>query len=100
MFKEVFLLDFSMFENMRFGGDCTECRRSSDFRMNNRNLYDVPQSDCEVSRFPEQTPLAMTYTPMQQWGAVYNESEALSVGTIFPELNFPLEPEGGCYGQR
>ncbi len=90
-------MDFSMFENMKFDSEChmphsSASKADTDFR---------PVSDgCNISKFPNQTPLAMTYTPMQQWDTVYNEAEALSIGTIFPELNKPLEPEGNCYGQR
>ena len=53
-----------------------------------------------MSRFPEETPLAMAYVPMQQWSEVYDEAEAFHAGTLFPELNLPFEPEEGCYGQR
>lgn len=89
-------MDFSMFENMR---PCNNC-----IRYQERNSFDaktdMSQDGCNISRFPENTPIAMSYTPMQQWGSVYSEAEALSVGTIFPELNLPFMPEGGCYGQR
>lgn len=36
-------------------------------------------------------PIAMTYTPMQQWKTTYSAEEALSIGTVFPELNLPFE---------
>ena len=36
-------------------------------------------------------PLAMTYTPMQQWKSTYSDSVSLSRGTIFPELDLPFE---------
>jgi hypothetical protein len=32
----------------------------------------------------------MAYVPYQQWGQVNDESEALSKGTLFPELDFPF----------
>lgn len=35
-------------------------------------------------------PIAMAYTPMQQWKTVYSPDEALSVGTVFPQLNLPF----------
>lgn len=90
-------MDFSMFENMKFSNDG---RRYSNNGTNNDETFDIPKNGCDVDRFPEHMPLAMSYTPMQQWGDVYGEEEALSEGTIFPELNMPFEPEGGCYGQR
>ncbi len=36
-------------------------------------------------------PLAMTYTPMQQWKTVYSAEQGLLRGTIFPELDLPFE---------
>lgn len=83
-------MDFSMFENMRFSNDYQ--RRSAD---NSMNAYAGTGS---MSRFPEETPLGMAYVPMQQWSEVYDEAEAFSVGTLFPELNLPFEPEEGCHG--
>jgi len=44
----------------------------------------------QTSRFPVNTPLAMAYVPFQQWGQVNDESEALSKGTLFPELDLPF----------
>ncbi len=76
-------MDFSMFENMNFASDY---RRSSP----------VPGRP----RFPQETPLAMAYVPLQMWGETYSESEVLCNGTLFPELNLPFEAEEGCYGQR
>ena len=43
-----------------------------------------------TTRFPANTPLAMAYVPFQQWGQVNDESEALSKGTLFSELDFPF----------
>lgn len=34
--------------------------------------------------------LAIASVPMQKWGGVYEDSEALKTGTIFPELNKPF----------
>lgn len=82
-------MDFSMFENMRFSNDYQ--------RPVNNDSHTVPGG---ISRFPAETPLAMAYVPMQQWSEVYDEAEAFSAGTLFPELNLPFEPEEGCYGQR
>ena len=36
-------------------------------------------------------PIAMSYTPMQQWKSTYSDSVSLSRGTIFPELDLPFE---------
>ncbi len=71
-------MDFSMFENMR-------TKQENEFENNN------------MSRFPANTPLAMAYVPMQQWGETYNLEKGFQKGTIFPELDFPFDPEEGCY---
>ena len=47
-----------------------------------------------VSRFPASTPLAMAYVPFQQWGETYGDDEALSRGTLFPELDLPFSKGG------
>ena len=39
--------------------------------------------------------LAMTYSPWQQWDAVYEADVALGRGTIFPGLDQPFL-EGAC----
>ena len=47
-----------------------------------------------TSRLPEKIPAAMAYVPYQQWGEVFDSSDALEKGTIFPELVFPFEKGG------
>lgn len=37
----------------------------------------------------------MAYVKEQPWGEQYDESKALSSGTIFPALDFPFMGEGG-----
>lgn len=36
-------------------------------------------------------PIAMAYTPMQQWKTTYSPEKGLARGTIFPELDLPFE---------
>ncbi len=36
-------------------------------------------------------PLAMVYSPIQEWRNVYDEKKGLTRGTIFAELDKPLE---------
>ncbi len=38
----------------------------------------------------DELPLTMSYTPMQKLGVLYEESEGLCRGTIFPELDKPF----------
>lgn len=46
-------------------------------------------------------PLAIVYSPIQEWRMLYNRELGLSKGTIFEELDLPLtvkqSNEGGCY---
>lgn len=55
---------------------------------NSRNMNSGITGD--ISRFPKNTPLAMAYVPFQQWNQVYDESESLCNGTLFPELDLPF----------
>lgn len=45
--------------------------------------------------FPKNTPLAMAYVPYQQWGKTYSHEQGFERGTIFEDLDYPFEPEGG-----
>lgn len=36
-------------------------------------------------------PIAMAYTPMQQWKTTYSPEQALNAGTVFPELDLPFQ---------
>ena len=51
--------------------------------------------DSEASGFDARLlgslPIAMTYTPMQQWKTTYPQDTALMRGTLFPELDLPFE---------
>jgi len=50
-----------------------------------------PQGTGFDARFLGSLPIAMTYTPMQQWKTTYSPGEALMRGTVFPELELPFE---------
>ena len=39
--------------------------------------------------------LAMAYVPMQLFGSLYNNDDALSTGTLFADLDKPFCPRGG-----
>ena len=58
---------------------------------NNEKYKPVPDT---VSRFPARTPLAMAYVPFQEWGDVYDDDEAISRGTLFPDLKLPFSKGG------
>ncbi len=38
----------------------------------------------------DRLPLGISYVPMQSWSTPYDGLQALSSGTIFPELNLPF----------
>lgn len=60
----------------------------SDMKNNNGNG--------SMTRFPKNTPIAMAYVPFQQWGETYGDDEALSRGTLFPELDLPFSKGGNA----
>ncbi len=63
-----------------------ECRRQN-YGRNNQNSIDT------LGHFP----LAMAYVPWQRFGQTYDLAKALSVGTVFPELNKPFcGKRGNC----
>ena len=39
--------------------------------------------------------LAMVYSPKQYWRKLYSPGDALARGTLFTELDMPLEVRGG-----
>ncbi len=36
-------------------------------------------------------PIAMCYVPYQRWKTTYSPDQALTAGTLFPELNLPFK---------
>lgn len=45
-------------------------------------------------------PVAMTYTPMQQWTEIYPAATALKRGTVFPVLDLPFEGITAMTGRK
>ena len=60
---------------------------------NTPNTPGAPYPDARTfdTRYLGSLPLAMTYTPMQQWKSTYSAAVSLARGTIFPELDLPFE---------
>ena len=60
-------------------------------RMTNssQNNFCQNRNTCAVSGVEEMS-LAMAYVPWQHWKDTYETCKALSIGTIFPELNLPF----------
>lgn len=51
-----------------------------------------PTVKCPGSKYGlDGYPLAMVYSPVQEWTELYCESEGLRRGTIFKQLDLPLE---------
>ncbi len=48
----------------------------------------------------DRLPLAYSYTPFQELDSVYEYCEALKNGTVFPELNLPLDVYGKNFCKR
>ena len=45
-------------------------------------------------------PIAMAYTPWQEWKNIYKAEKAFQRGTIFEELDKPFGGTGGCCNGR
>ena len=45
-------------------------------------------------------PIAMAYTPWQEWKGIYKAEKAFQRGTIFEELDKPFRGTGGCCNGR
>lgn len=60
---------------------------------NTPNTPGAPYPDARTfdTRYLGSLPLAMTYTPMQQWKSTYSDAVSLARGTIFPDLDLPFE---------
>ncbi len=62
------------------------------YNFSNLNTCD---NSCDNGRFPDETPLAMCYVPMQKLNELYPENTAFEKGTIFPDLDFPFKAAKG-----
>lgn len=59
--------------------------------VNNTNMMQQTRNSGGCAELP----LAIATVPMQKWRSLYEPCQALSVGTIFSELNLPYRM-GGC----
>lgn len=89
--KGVICLNLNLFDDM--GGFILHEKENTYM---NTNISEKSDSNDTggITRFPKNTPLAMAYVPYQQWGEVYDSSDALENGTLFPELNYPFGKGG------
>ena len=67
---------------------------------------DLPSCECEMKSLGlKNYPLAMVYSPMQEFDKLYELDKGFNAGTIFSELDLPFsgrslkykENSGGCY---
>lgn len=57
-----------------------------------RNGSSRPVCGSDNGHLHREAPIAMVYSPMQQWKELYDPTTALNVGTIFKELDLPFYP--------
>lgn len=56
--------------------------------MHSMTGMDMPAT--EGARPIKDAVLAMAYVPMQEYGVLYDEADALEAGTLFPDLDKPF----------
>ncbi|MGN0293415.1 MAG: spore coat associated protein CotJA [Lachnospiraceae bacterium] len=66
-----------------------------DYRMKIPSDTKTPPDTRAASEYEHERSLAMAYVPYQQSGEIFGLSEAISKGTIFPELYKPFQ-KGAC----
>lgn len=55
-------------------------------------IKELQNSDFFIRPFPKDTTVAMAYVPYQNAGKLYSPEHGIQMGTLFPELNKPFEP--------
>lgn len=54
-------------------------------------IRELENSEFFIEPIPKKVSEAMAYVPFQNAGKLYSPEQALCVGTLFPELNFPFK---------
>ena len=65
-----------------------------------KDIMDFISNDYKGCTCLNSLPIAYAYTPYQEFDSVYDYSEALKSGTVFPELNLPKGVYGNNFGKR
>jgi 2-methylcitrate dehydratase PrpD len=83
-----------MFEKIQYSADMENAHNLPEMT----SMHRIPkhQSETVKNRFPEKTPIAMAYVPVQQWSETYKIEDGFCRGTVFPELDLPFSPGEGC----
>ena len=71
------------------------CRGENTGRLDCRGMS-TGRHDCHGNLLPHGTPLAAVYVPYQTFAQLYDCDKALSRGTLFMELDKPLEIGRSC----
>lgn len=56
-------------------------------------IKELNNSDFFIKPLPKKTVEAMAYVPFQNAGKLYSPEQAIRMGTLFPELDKPFEPD-------
>lgn len=78
-------------------GCCSSCSQAS---LSSRNVPRRMTPACrnkgkcgsDNGYLHRESPIAMVYSPIQQWKELYDPTTALQVGTVFKELDLPFVP--------
>lgn len=63
-------------------------------------IKELMNSEFYIKPIPEDATVAMAYVPFQNARQLYPTDKALCVGTLFPELNKPFDPDKAMGGKR
>ena len=62
-------------------------------------LYEWTRTDKNnLSALPKDTVVAMAYVPFQNAKTLYSPEQGICMGTLFPELSLPFDPENRMRG--
>lgn len=60
----------------------------------------LQNSEFFIQPIPKKVSEAMAYVPYQNASELYSPEQAIMMGTLFPELNFPFDPNCGKGGKK
>lgn len=63
-------------------------------------LRELQNSEFFVQPLPEKTVVAMAYVPYQNARKLYSPEHGIQMGTLFPELNKPFNPDCETGGMK
>ena len=63
-------------------------------------IKELQNSDFFIQPRPKKTSEAMAYGPFQNASKLYSPEQAIRMGTLFPELDKPFEPDCNKGGDK